>query len=92
MLFFLPALLFLPWFSGLFLLAFLSLLFVGYLEEFTSPYLIKKLHRPGNEPGTSRMLSEYPTSRPTRLVDVGLELNVPNNLQGRFPIIINVIN
>ena len=38
---------------------------------------------------TYRILS---CRRPLKLVDVGSELNVPNKLQGRFPIVINVVN
>ena len=54
---------FLPYFSD-----------AGYLEEFTSPYLIKKnywiLHRRGIEPSIIVTVAQSVTSRPPILADI----------------------
>ena len=65
---------------------------VWVLRRIQSPYLIKKLTRRGIEPGPPGWEVAILSTRPRRLADIWLRLNVSNKLWGRFPIVINVVN
>ena len=83
-------------FSCLGFLDFSYSLFCRVLRRIYKSLLNKKnywiLHRRGIEPSIIVTVAQSVTSRPPMLADIGIRLNVPNKVRGRFPIVINVVN